>query len=95
MVILARRLDPTFPSPGEVYRTMPRAMLGAAPGLALLWLLRPVYQGNLASVMIAGVLGGMLALAGSVVLSLGAAEIRHLWAALPLVGTGRDRAELP
>ena len=95
MVILARRLDPTFPSPGEVYRTMPRAMLGAAPGLVLLWLLRPVYQGNLASVMIAGVLGGMLALAGSVVLSLGAAEIRHLWAALPLVGTGRDRAELP
>jgi hypothetical protein len=58
-------------------------------------MLRPVYQGSLASVMIAGVLGGILALAGSVYLSLGAAEIRRLWAALPLVGAGRDRAGLP
>ena len=95
MVILARRRDPAFPSPREVYRTMPRAMLGAAPGLALLWLLRPVYQGSLAGVLAAGLLGGTLALAGSVYLSLGTAEIRRLWAALPLVGAGHDRARLP
>ena len=91
MVVLARRWDPTFPALKEVYRTMPLAVIGSAPGLALLWLLRPVFQGSLAGVMLAGVLGGSLALAGSVLVALGPAEIRRLWAVLPGVATLRDR----
>jgi O-antigen/teichoic acid export membrane protein len=94
MVVLARRRDPTFPSAGEVYRTMPRAMLGAAPGLALLGLLRPLYGGSLPGVMAAGMLGGALALTGSLLVALGPAEIGRLARALPGVGA-RMRSRTP
>lgn len=95
MVVIARRGDPAFPSPLEVYRTMPRAAAGAALGLVPLWLLRPVYGGSLAGVLAAGLAGGAVALAGSVFLALGPAEIRRLWAALPGVGTPRPRGGTP
>ncbi len=83
MVMLAMRGDPTFPTVAQVYRPLPFAIAGAAPGLVLLWFARPLFQGTLAGVLAGGVLGGALALAGSLLATLGPREIARLWNVLP------------
>lgn len=52
-----------------------RAVLGAAPGLTILWLARPLYAGSLAAVVTAGAGGAALALAGSIYASFGRAGL--------------------
>jgi Na+-driven multidrug efflux pump len=86
LAIVARAKDESFPPLSASLGTLPRALLGAAPGLALLWLVRPWIGGNLASVLAAGVAGGALGLAGAAYVALGPAELRRLWSQLPLPG---------
>lgn len=76
--ILARR-DPGMPGLLRCLRPLPFALLGGAPGLLLLWFLRPVYETSLISVVLAGGLGGALSLAGSTALAVGPKGIRELW----------------
>ena len=57
--------------------------LGTAPGLLLLWLARPLYGGSLAAVIIAGLAGGAICLAGSLLAAVRPAELRRLHKLLP------------
>jgi hypothetical protein len=79
LVWLARRPDPGIPGASAIARPLATSLAGGLPGLALLWLARPLYASGLASVMIAGVLGGALALAGAALATLGPSGIRGLW----------------
>jgi len=75
--ILARE-DFGIPTVPQLLVRFPRAIVGTAPGLVLLYALRPLYDGGLVSVIAAGLLGGAVCLTGSVLLAIGPAEIRHL-----------------
>jgi O-antigen/teichoic acid export membrane protein len=79
LVWLARRPDAGIPGALAVIRPLATSLLGGAPGLVLLWLARPLYGGGLARVMIAGTLGGALALAGAALATLGPSGIGGLW----------------
>lgn len=75
---LVGRREPSFPSLGELLAPIPRAVAGALPGLLLLYLLRGVYGGSLAGVLVAGLLGGAVCLAGAAWSTLGISGIRSL-----------------
>lgn len=75
---LVRWPDPGVPGPAAVARPLALALLGGLPGLAALFLARPLYLHGLPSVMIAGAIGGALALAGSGVATLGPTGVRSL-----------------
>jgi O-antigen/teichoic acid export membrane protein len=75
---LASRKDPGFPAAREFLAPLPRALLGGAPALVLLYLLRGVYDGGLAQVIAAGLIGGALCLIGSSLAAIGPSEIRYL-----------------
>ncbi len=75
---LAGRKDPSMPPAGEFLRPLPRALAGGAPALVLLYLLRGVYGGGLAQVIIAGFFGGALCLAGSALATIGPNGIRRI-----------------
>ncbi len=75
---LASSKDPGFPSAREYLAPLPRALLGGAPALVLLYLMRGVYGGGLAQVIAAGAIGGILCLAGSSLAAVGPEGIRHL-----------------
>jgi O-antigen/teichoic acid export membrane protein len=83
------RRDETMPSMRTCLRPLPLAMLGTLPVLILLWLLRPVYGGTLAGVVTAGLIGGLLAVSGSLLLTVGRSEIGKLYALLPRPGRQR------
>jgi O-antigen/teichoic acid export membrane protein len=89
MVYFASRIDPTMPSMARTLGAIPRAVLGSAPGLALLCLLRPFIAGHLATVIAAGVVCGAVALAGSSLATLGWGELRRLTSIVRRGGTGR------
>jgi len=76
------RKDPDFPPITEFLRPLPRALAGGAPALALLYFARPLYDGNLAEVILAGLVGGALCLAGSSWAAMGPSGIRDLRKAL-------------
>jgi hypothetical protein len=78
MLSIASRIDASIPPVAELLRAIPRAALGSAPGLALLYSMRPFIGGNLATVMAAGTACGAVALAGSAWVTLGPGEIRRL-----------------
>jgi hypothetical protein len=80
-----------MPPPREYLIVLPRALLGGAPALVLLYLLRGVYGGSLIAVIVAGILGGLLCLAGSARMAIGPEGIRRLWH-LVLEVVGRRRA---
>ena len=86
--LMARR-DPATPPLGLVLRPLFRALLGGAPGLALLWLTRPLYSGSLAAVMVAGLVGGAVCLAGSLLAGVGWSGTRSLFVLVRRAGTGR------
>lgn len=75
---LASRKDPSFPSAREFLAPLPRALMGGAPALILLYLLRGVYGGGLAQVIAAGFIGGALCLAGSALTTIGPSGIRSV-----------------
>jgi Na+-driven multidrug efflux pump len=79
---LASKKEPGFPSVREFLAPLPRALLGGAPALLLLYVLRGVYGGGLAQVIIAGAIGGALCLAGSALAAIGPTEIRYLTRAI-------------
>ena len=71
-------MPPLWPT----FLTLPSALLGGAPALVLLWLLRPVCSGSLQAVLLAGFLAGLLCLAGSLSTAVGWRDSRRLVAAL-------------
>jgi membrane protein EpsK len=73
---LVGRRDPGFPPIRQFLAPIPRAFAGALPGLGLLFLLRGVYGGSLATVIIAGVIGGVVTLIGSALAALGPGGVR-------------------
>jgi O-antigen/teichoic acid export membrane protein len=68
----------------DIWGPLGRALLGALPGLGILFVLRDFYAASLPAVVLAGGLGGMAALAGSAATTLGWSEIRNLWRSLRL-----------
>lgn len=79
--IVARR-DPATPPFGRVLLPFGRALAGGLPGLLLLGLARPWIAGSLAAVILGGLAGGALTLAGALLATLGPAGLRHLLAML-------------
>ena len=78
-----------IPSLWATFRTLPAALVGGAPALVALWLLRPVYAGSLQAVLLAGFLGGLFCLAGALLTAVGWRDTRALVRAL----AGRLRGE--
>ena len=56
---LLGRGEEGIPSLWATFLTLPVALLGGAPALVALWLLRPVYSDSLHAVLLAGFLGGL------------------------------------
>jgi Na+-driven multidrug efflux pump len=75
---IAGRRDGSMPPLSVCLGSLPKALLGSAPGLLLLWLARPLYGGSLAGVIGAGIAGGAICLAGSFLTAVGRAEMRRL-----------------
>ena len=71
----------------SLLRVYLNAVLGAAPGLGLLWMTRSVYSGSLTAVVTAGVIGGALSLGGSLWASMGRSGLEMLRKGL----TAKDR----
>lgn len=86
---LLGRGEEGIPSLWATFRTLPAALLGGAPALIALWLLRPLYSGSLQAVLLAGFLGGLVCLAGSLLTAVGWKDTRGLVLAL----TGRLRGQ--
>jgi O-antigen/teichoic acid export membrane protein len=75
---IAARRDPSFPPTSEFLRSLPKALLGGAPALLLLYFLRGVIDASLATVVVGGTVGGALCLAGSLLSSVGWRQLRLL-----------------
>jgi len=78
LVWLARRPDPAIPPAGQLLAPLATSLLGALPGLAALYFARPLYTHGLVQVMVAGALGGALALAGAALATLRVDGVRRL-----------------
>ncbi len=79
---LLGRGEEGIPSLWATFRTLPAALLGGAPALVVLWLLRPVYGGSLRGVLLAGFLGVTGCLAGALLTAVGWRDTRGLMLAL-------------
>ncbi len=79
---LLNRSETALPSMQATLLTLPAALAGGAPALLLLYFLKPYFSQSLASVLIAGVVGGVLCLAGSLLTAVGWRDTRVLAAAL-------------
>ena len=79
---LLNRGETALPPLHTSLAVLPRALAGAAPALALLWFAKPWYGGSLATVLGAGVVGGLLCLAGTTLAAVGLADTRHILASL-------------
>lgn len=75
---ILKREDFGIPNVSQLLARFPRAIVGAAPGLVLLYVARPIIDGGLAQVIVAGLLGGAICLAGAVLTAIGPAELRML-----------------
>lgn len=75
---LLGRSEPGTPSTGRTLLVLPKALLGGAPALLLLHFTKPYYGGSLAGIVAAGLVGGVLCLAGAALLAIGWADIRML-----------------
>jgi len=78
LVWLARRPDPAIPPAGRLLAPLGTSLLGAIPGLAALYFARPLYAHGLVQVMVAGALGGALALVGAALATLRVDGVRRL-----------------
>jgi O-antigen/teichoic acid export membrane protein len=90
---LFTRAEPGMPPLGRTLLTLPVALAGGAPALILLLVTKPLYSGSLATVIAAGMAGGVLCLAGSVLTAVGWKDSRRLVLALcaRLLGGGAPR----
>jgi hypothetical protein len=70
-----------------------RALLGGLPVLAILFLLRNLYDGGFVPVLAAGIVGGIATLDGSAAATVGIGEIRNLWRSLAVEVRSRRRVE--
>ncbi len=84
LIPLAAGRESVIPSTRDLLIPLPRAILGGAPGLILLYLGRGLYGDGLVPVIAAGVAGGILVLAGAAWLTLGRREIARLFGSLVL-----------
>jgi O-antigen/teichoic acid export membrane protein len=75
---LLGRGEPGTPSTGRTLLVLPKALLGGAPALLLLYFAKPIYDGSLASVVLAGVVGGLLCLAGAALTGIGWTDLKDL-----------------
>jgi O-antigen/teichoic acid export membrane protein len=80
--IAGRRIS-ALPPMGKLFLLMGRAIAGGAPALVLLYFTRPLYGGSLLWVIMAGVAGGALCLAGSALAAIGRVEILELYRSIP------------
>jgi O-antigen/teichoic acid export membrane protein len=79
---LLNRSETALPSLRATLLTLPVALAGGAPALVLLYFLKPFYSQSLASVLIAGLAGGLLCLAGSLLTAVGWRDVRAMAVAL-------------
>jgi hypothetical protein len=84
-----------MPSLGRTLLTLPVALAGGAPALILLLVTKPLYSGSLATVVAAGMAGGILCLAGSVLTAVGWKDTRRLVSALAARVRGGGTAGTP
>lgn len=91
LIPMAAGHEQIVPSTRDLLLPLPRALAGGAPGLIALFLLRDLYGVGLLSVVVAGVLGGIVALTGSALTTLGRREIKALLEPLFPAGAGTDR----
>lgn len=75
---LMTRRDPATPPFRLVLRPLLLSSLGAAPGLGLLWLTRPLYEASLLTIFAAALVGGGISLVGSSLASLGGSGTRRV-----------------
>lgn len=79
---LLNRAETALPSLRATLLTLPIALAGGAPALLLLYFLKPLYAHSLAAIVGAGMVGGLLCLAGSLLTAVGWRDARGLAAAL-------------
>jgi O-antigen/teichoic acid export membrane protein len=79
---LLNRAETALPSLRGTLLTLPVALASGAPALLLLYFLKPFYSQSLPAVLTAGVVGGLLCLAGSVLTAVGWRDARGLLVAL-------------
>ncbi len=79
---LMNRGEEALPSISRTMSVLPMALLGGAPGLALLWFAKPWYDHTLTTVVVAGFVGGVLCLAGCVLTTVGLEDTRRIFASL-------------
>lgn len=79
---LLNRSESALPSLRATLVTLPLALAGGAPALLLLYFLKPFYSQSLPAVLIAGMAGGVLCLAGSLLTAVGWRDTRGLVVAL-------------
>ena len=79
---LLNRSDAALPPLGAMLLTLPVALAGGAPALLLLYVLKPFYAHSLPAIVGAGIAGGLLCLAGSLLTAVGWRDTRRLAAAL-------------
>lgn len=75
---MLNRGDASLPPIRSSLAALLPAVAGGAPALALLYFTKPWYGHSLATVLVAGVLGGVLCLAGSTLAAVGVADTRRL-----------------
>jgi len=79
---LLNRSETALPPLGATLLTLPAALAGGAPALLLLYFLKPLYAHSLLAIVGAGMAGGLLCLAGSLLTAVGWRDTRGLVAAL-------------
>ena len=79
---LLNRGETALPPLGTTLLTLPAALAGGAPALLLLYFLKPLYAHSLLAIVGAGMAGGLLCLAGSLLTAVGWRDTRGLAAAL-------------
>ncbi len=79
---LMNRGEEALPPMTSALAMLPRALLGGAPALVALLLLKPWYSGSLPAVLAAGFVGGVLCLAGTFLTTVGIADTRRIGGAL-------------
>jgi O-antigen/teichoic acid export membrane protein len=76
------RAETALPPLRAMLLTLPVALAGGAPALLLLYFLKPLYAHSLPAIVGAGIAGGVLCLAGSLLAAVGWRDTRGLVAAL-------------
>ncbi len=79
---LLNRGDAALPPLRAMLLTLPAALAGGAPALLLLYFLKPLYSQSLSAVLVAGMAGGLLCLAGSLLTAVGWRDTRAMASAL-------------